>query len=76
MFCNQQMQDAVTSLLLEWLNKAERLDDEEIKGISRELCYYWVRFNELLIKNRILELLNNSTDGASTIYRANVFKHP
>ena len=39
-FSNQQKNDAITSLLIEWLNKAERPDDEEMEGTSRELRHF------------------------------------
>ena len=74
-FSNQQKNDAVTSLLIEWLNKAVRPDDDEMKGTSRELRYYWARFNELLMKDGILGLLNNNDDGVTTTLRAIVSKH-
>ena len=41
---------------------------------SRKLRYYWARFNELLIKNEILRLLNYSDDGVTTIFQAIVPK--
>ena len=37
---------------------------------SRKLRYYWARLNELLIKDRILGLINNSDDGVTTTFRA------
>ena len=45
-----------------------------MEGTSRELRYYWARFNELLMKDGILGLLTNSDDGVTTIFRANVTK--
>ena len=73
-FSNQQKNEAVISLLIEWLIKAERPYDEEMEGTSRELRYYWARFNELLIKDGILGLLYNSDDGVTTTFRAIVPK--
>ena len=73
-FSNQQNNDAVTSPLIKWLNKAERPDDDEIKGTFRELRYYWARLKELLMKNGILGLLNNSVDGVTTYFRAIITK--
>ena len=43
-------------------------------GTSRELRYYWARFNELLMKDGILGLLNNSDVGVTTTFRAIVPK--
>ena len=45
-----------------------------MEGTSRELRFYWARFNELLIKDGILGLLNNSDDGVTTTFRAIVPK--
>ena len=73
-FCNQQKNDAVTSMLIEWLSNAERPNDEEMEGTSRELRYYWGRLNELLIKDEILGCLYNSDDGLTTTFRAIVPK--
>ena len=73
-FSNQQKNDAVTLLLIELLNKAERPDDEEMEGTSRELRYYWARVNDLLMKDGILGLLNNSDDNVTTIFQAIVPK--
>ena len=69
-FSNQQINDAVTSLLIEWLNKEKRPDDEEMEGSSCELRNYWARFNELLIKDKMFRLLNNSDDCVTTTVRA------
>ena len=41
-----------------------------MEGTSRELRYYWARLNELLIKDGILGLLNNSDDVVKTTFRA------
>ena len=65
---NQQKNDAVTSLLIEWRIKAERPDDEKMERTFRELRNYWARFNEPLMKNGILGLLNNSDDNVTTIF--------
>ena len=45
-----------------------------MEGPSRELRYYWARFNELLMKDGILGLLNNSDDGVTTTFRSIVPK--
>ena len=45
-----------------------------MEGTSRELRYYWARFNELLLKDGILGLLNNSDDNVTTTFRAIVPK--
>ena len=36
-FCNPEPNDAITLLLFEMLNKAERFDDNEMEGTSRKL---------------------------------------
>ena len=69
-YSNQLKNDAVTSLLIEWLNKADRFDDDEMEGTSRKLRDYWVQFNELLMKAGILGLLYNRDDGVTTTFRA------
>ena len=66
--------DAVTSLLLEWLNKAKRPDDEEMEGTFHKLRYYSARYDQLLMKDEILKLLNKSDDVATTTFRAIVPK--
>ena len=73
-FCQEQKQDALTLLLLEWLIKAERPDDDEMEGTSWKLRYYLERLNKLLIQDEILRLLNNSIDGATTTFWAIVPK--
>ena len=73
-FRNQQKNDAVTSLIIEWLNKAERPDEDEMERNSRELRDDWARFNALLMKDEILGLFNNSDDGGTTTFRAIVPK--
>ena len=45
-----------------------------MESTSRELRYYWARFNELLIKDGILGLVYNCDDGATTTFRAFVPK--
>ena len=44
------------------------------EGKSRILRYYWAHFNQLLMKDKILRLLNNSDHGATTIFRTIVTK--
>ena len=62
-FKSQQGKDSLTATLTEWVTKATRPKAEQIEGASRELRYYWARFDELTIEDGILGILNSIEDG-------------
>ena len=72
-FCEEQRKDTIASTLHEWLSTAQRSDDNKMEDASRELRYYWARFDELLIQNGILGLLFYDENATST-FRAIVPK--
>ena len=53
-FCKNQAKDFITSSLLLWIKKSVMPDANELEGASRELKYYWARFNELTVQDGIL----------------------
>ena len=62
-FRNQQDDDAITSTILNWVMKTYRPDAEEIDSASREINYYWARFDKLSIQDGILGVTNYDEEG-------------
>ena len=50
----QQARYPVTSALLAWCKKAQRLRQDQLEGESQDLWYYWARFVELTVENGVL----------------------
>ena len=47
-----------------------RPDANDLEGASRELKYYWARFNELTIQDEILVIQKSIDDGLTQIFCA------
>ena len=55
-FGKQQAPDPITSAVLAWCKKAQRLRQNQLEGEPQDLWYYWSRFDELTVQDSILSL--------------------
>ena len=69
-FRKLQASDSLTSVLLQWLKKAARPSADEVDGLSRDLKYYWARFDELSVVDGILGIQNYTEDGSNVQFCA------
>ena len=69
-FRKQQSKDCVTFTLLAWLKKTARPSADQMESMSRDLPYYWVRFDQLLIEDEILGIRVPLGDGPTTQFCA------
>ena len=69
-FRKNQANDFITSSLLLWIKKAVRPYANDFEGASRELKYYWTRFNELTVQDGIFGIQKSIDDGSTQIFCA------
>ena len=69
-FRKLQAKDSVTATLLSWLKRAARPDAREMEGVSRDLRYYWARFDELVVEDGILGITVAVEDGPTNQFCA------
>ena len=69
-FRKQQSKDCVTATLLALLKKTGSPNGDKMKNMSKNLRYYWARFDQLLIEDGILGIKFSLRDGPTTQFRA------